>query len=57
MESQRMMADIGTIEHDRTGTAVARNATGSKWGLRRPVILPGVLLPFQLLDPRNPGEV
>jgi hypothetical protein len=52
-----MMADIGTIEHDRTGTAVARNATGCKWGLRRPVILPGVLLPFQLLDPRNPGEV
>jgi hypothetical protein len=46
MGSQGILADIGTIEHDRTGTAVARNATGFKWSLHRPVILPGVLLPF-----------
>jgi hypothetical protein len=52
-----MLADIGTIEHDRTGSVVVRNATGFKCGLHRPVILPGVWLPFQLLDPCNPGEV
>jgi hypothetical protein len=46
MGSQRILADIGMIEHDRTGTAAARNAMGFQGGLCRHVILPGVLLPF-----------
>jgi hypothetical protein len=57
MGNQRVTADIATIEHDGTGTAVARNAVGFKGGFHRPIILSGVGLSFQLPGPFTPGEV
>jgi hypothetical protein len=57
MGNQRVIADMATIEHDHTGTAVARNATGFKGGFHRPIILPDVLLPLQLPGRVRPREV
>jgi hypothetical protein len=57
MGRQGRLADLSTIAPDRTDTAVARNATGFKGGFHRPIILPGVGLPFQLPGQFTPGEV
>jgi hypothetical protein len=57
MGHPRVIAEMATIEHHCTGPAVTWNATGFKGGFHRPIILPGVGLPFQLPGQFTPGEV